>query len=304
MSREPVYDAGSKWLLEKQGRSLALLGGFRDVVSFEALAPEMAHTRQTPDGLLKLRRRGKKEPTLLLVEFCTHPESRVPRQIADDIMLVLQSRGVLPEVLALVLCPRGKTEVPSGYTVASESGVAKASFEWEVRNLWEMDAERMLAEGGVGVVPWAVLMKFDGPPEPFLRRCRERIDNEGAGQVQDLLAVAHSFTRLRYDAPELLELFGGRRAMIEFPWVKEYGQEQMCAGRREDIEAVVRLRFSALPDDARARLAGVAELDRLTALHEFAVLCRDKGAFVARLVEETTTPPRPASSRRKPKAKE
>ena len=34
---EPVYDVSSKWLLEHQGRAIALLGGLRDVISCQAL---------------------------------------------------------------------------------------------------------------------------------------------------------------------------------------------------------------------------------------------------------------------------
>src|SRR5262245_7656162 len=111
MSGKP-YDGGSKWLVEHQGKGLAILGGLGEVISCKALQPEVVNPRQLPDGLLEVRQRGRKEPLLLLVEFLTYPDSSGPAQLADDIMLVVQARKFLPEVLALVLCPRGKLTVP------------------------------------------------------------------------------------------------------------------------------------------------------------------------------------------------
>lgn len=51
----------------------------------------------------------------------------------------------------------------------------------------------MLATSDVSVVPWVTLMAHDGPPEPLLRRCRERIDREGGDQRDNLLAVTQMF---------------------------------------------------------------------------------------------------------------
>ena len=40
-------------------------------------------------------------------------EKRVVQQVQDDIMLVRQARGTLPEALVLCLCPRGRYRVES-----------------------------------------------------------------------------------------------------------------------------------------------------------------------------------------------
>lgn len=135
MAREQRYDGGSKWLLEQQGPSLALLAGFDDVVKTEAMQPEMIQQRKIPDGLLKIVRRKQKKPTLLLVEFCTFPESRTPKQLADDLMLVFQTRKVPPEVLALVLSAKGQRAIPTTYRAHSEMGTAKITVEWKVQCL-------------------------------------------------------------------------------------------------------------------------------------------------------------------------
>jgi hypothetical protein len=90
--------------------------------------------------------------------------------------------------------------------------------------------------------------------------------------------------------------------MIESPLIKEIYEKGQAVGRRESIEAAIQLRFGQLPDDARARLQGVTEDDRLRELHRFAITCPTKEAFVERLVRETTPPPAPTSSRRKRKS--
>jgi hypothetical protein len=158
------YDAGSKWLLEFQGRGLAFLGGMRGVISCRALQPEVVNPRQLPDGLLEVRLRGRKEPVLLLVEFCTYPDSRAPQQLMDDVMLVIQARKVLPELLVLVLCPKGNLQIPDHHQVRSELGWTQGSFRWKVEELWKRPAEEVLAQPDVGGVPWAILMRHDGPP--------------------------------------------------------------------------------------------------------------------------------------------
>ena len=67
---------------------------------------------------------------------------------------------------------------------------------------------------------------FDGPPEPLLRTCRDRIDREApADERENLLAVTQLLARLRYNDSRLFELFGGRQAMIESPVLQELKAE-------------------------------------------------------------------------------
>src|SRR5205085_973280 len=139
---------------ERQGKALAILGGRRDVVSCKSVNAELVQSRQLPDGLLELTLTGRRDPVLLLVEFCTYPESRVPQQMHDDIQMVRQARGVLPDALALVLCRKGKLEVARRHEEVSELGFTHSGVGWKVQELWKLDAEEMLASPDVGVVPW------------------------------------------------------------------------------------------------------------------------------------------------------
>src|SRR5262249_51951623 len=148
-----------------------------------------------------------------------------------------QARGVLPDGLALVLCRKGKYKVP-------EQGTSESALGW-------LPPEEVLAAPDVGVVPLVPLMAFDGPPGPLLRRCRERIDHEAGTHRANMLAVAQTLTKLRFPQQEFLDLFGGSRAMIESPLIKEIVEKTEQQTRRTDIEDLIRGRFVPLSDDAR-----------------------------------------------------
>jgi hypothetical protein len=295
---EPIYDLSSKWLLEHHGRSVTLLGGLRGVISCKSVQSEVVQPRQLPDGLLEVRLHGRREPVLMLVEFCTYPEKRAVEQIMDGLRLVRQARGVLPDGLALVLRPKGKYAVPQEGIEESALGWSRETLCWKVVPVWTLPAEEMLASPDVGVVPLVPLMSFPGPPEPLLRRCRERIDREGGEQKANLLAVTQTLMKLRFPQVEFLDLFGGSRAMIESPLIKEIVEQTDRQRQRKVVGRVIRLRFGALSEGAQASLEGIKDEAKLDALHDFAVICPTLEAFLERLVKETTTPPAPVSSRR------
>jgi hypothetical protein len=294
---EPIYDKSSKWMVEHQGRALALLAGMNDVVSCKAVQSEVVHPRQLPDGLLEVRLRGRRDPVPLLVEFCTYPEQRAIDQMMDDLMLVKLVRGVLPEALALILCPKGGFELPEETTFASPLGWSRGWLSWKALPMWTLPAERFLACPDVGMIPLITLMHFEGPPEPMLRRCRERIDREGGQYRANLLAVTQTMMRLRFST-ELLEIFGGSQAMIESPLMKEFAEQIDRKRQRKSVEDAIRVRFGALSDSARASLEVLSDENKLDALHQFAIICPTLEAFLERLAKETTPPPAPVSSRR------
>ena len=67
-------------------------------------------------------------------------------------------------------------------------------------------------------------------------------------------------------------------------------------------EDVLLARLGKLSDDARARLQGLVDQDKVRALARFAAVCPTLEAFVERLNQETTPPATPTSSRRKRKS--
>ena len=88
--------------------------------------------------------------------------------------------------------------------------------------LWDIPAEDLLATGELGIVPWVPLSYLSTKPEPLLKECRKRIDQQAPpGQHEALLAVTQFLARLRFDARVLAEIFGGVDAMLELPFLDE-----------------------------------------------------------------------------------
>jgi hypothetical protein len=199
------YDPSSKWMVEEQGRSILWLGGERNVVSCKARQAEVVQPRKLPDGLLEATFPGSAKLRLVLVELATYPEKRVVKQIQDDIRLVRQARGVLPEAIVLCLSQRGTYRVPPRAESASALGWTTEALSWKVIELWTLPAEPLLTGPDVALALWALLAHFEGPPEVLLRRCRDRIDQDGGRQRDNLLAVATVFAQLHYDKPEWLD---------------------------------------------------------------------------------------------------
>jgi hypothetical protein len=132
----------------------------------------------------------------------------------------------------LVLRPKGRFRVSGRHEVRSRLGWSHLACGWKVVELWTLAAEELLAAGDVGLVPWVPLTHFDGPPEPLLERCRERIEQQAHPDDQaNLLAVTQVLAKLRFPQPELLNLLGGKQVMIESPLIKEllaeYGQDSI-----------------------------------------------------------------------------
>ncbi len=71
-----AYDRSSKWLIQHHGDALLRLAGLRDVTSWRALQAEVVQPAQLPDGLLAVRRRGRRREQYYVVEVATYPERR------------------------------------------------------------------------------------------------------------------------------------------------------------------------------------------------------------------------------------
>lgn len=244
-------------------------------------------------------KRGQARKRLILVEIATYPEPRVVQQAADDLMLVYQARGVLPELLTLVLRERGQYRVPSEFAARSELGWPTVHCSWKVVELWQVPAEELLAAGDVGMIPWVPLTRFEGSPRDILQRCRDRIDREASQQEhRNLIAVTQVLTKLRFPDPQLLTLFGGKQVMIDSPLIREIVTENTQQTMHEAIQLVLAGRFGAVTDALGARIKSVRRKGELDALVQFAGTCRDLAAFESRLPVER---PRTTSTRRTPR---
>ena len=101
------YDRGSKWMIDHHGDAILRIGGITDIEAWHARVPEIVQPRQMPDGLLDVRRTGDDRFYPYIVEIETYPKNETSRKLLDDAMFVCQARGVLPDMIVLVLRPRG-----------------------------------------------------------------------------------------------------------------------------------------------------------------------------------------------------
>jgi hypothetical protein len=207
----------------------------------------------------------------------TYSEERALQQALDDLALAYSVLGHLPELLMLVLRPRGSFRIGGQHAVTSKRGLSRLEAEWKVVELWTLPAEQFLTQGDVGVVPWVPLMHFDGPPEALLGRCAEKIEREAPHPKEraNLLGVSQVLAQLRFPNPDLLNLLGGQQAMIESPLL-----QRMIAQRfHEAILDVLRARFGTVPRDVTRHLREVIDEQQLRQLNLLAAQCQGLQAF-------------------------
>jgi len=111
--------------------------------------------------------------------------------VLEGLTLAYQQLHVLPELLTVVLYPRGRFRVTGDHQLTSRLQWSQLACRWKVVELWQLKAEELLAAGDVGLVPWVPLRQFQGPPAPVLEACRQRIDTQARSDERDnLLAVS------------------------------------------------------------------------------------------------------------------
>jgi predicted transposase YdaD len=278
------YDKSSKYLIQHHGNALLFLGGVANIRTWKAVQPEQVQVGQLPDGLLEVCFQRQKKPDYFLVEIATYAERRLITQMVRGTLLVYLDRRVLPEVLTVILRPRGRMRIRGEVDLHSRLDWTRSLLRWRVVELWTLPAEQLLAANQVGLIPWLPLTQFEGPPETLLRECRKRIEEQARQDEQaDLLAVTQVMTQLRYNDPGLLAIFGGKQRMIKSPLIQEVVQEAVVEQRHRDILRVLELRFGSVPPDIAQALQAVTKQKRLDALFDHAHLCPDLEAFRTKL---------------------
>lgn len=198
--------------------------------------------------------------------------------------LVYLDRGALPEVLTLVLHPKGNLRIGDEQEIQSPHDWTRWRMQWRVVELWTIPAEQLLASGDLGAIPWVPLCRIDGPPEPIIRECRARIDRDAAPEEhENLLAVTAVLTGLRYNDPRLIAVLGGRETMLELPFLQEFSQEIRAEQAHKDIMTFLRARFTSVPPELEDELRPIQDADEFDELIRWAANCPDVDAFRARL---------------------
>lgn len=280
-------DRSGKWLLTHHGDAILKLGGITGFSSWKAVQPETVAPRRLPDGLFEVRFPGEADPTLVLVEIETYPDADADRQVLDGLMLIAVDRKAVPEVVSLVLKPKGNLTVSGSAALTSPRGRTNIAGSWPVVRLWEVDAETLFAEGDVGLIPWVPLTRTTQTPDELMARCRDRIeavpdpnDREGLAAVTVILAQS-VFDR------SFLGLFGKNLMSLEAvlaEGAKALAEDLIRArALRESVLAALEARFGSVPADRVAPLSSIYDTVRLRELHRFGVTCPDLDTFVAAL---------------------
>lgn len=270
------YDITSKWLLQNQGRGVLQVGGLAGVRRCEPMPGEIVQSRRYPDGLLRAFLAGDAKPHHVLVEIATYAEKRALKQALDDLTLAYSALDHLPEMLMLVLRPKGQFRIAGKHTIRSKLGLSELDVTWRTVELWTLPAEQFLAAGDVGMIPWVPLMQFDGRPEALLELCADKIEPEASARQQaDLLVVAQVLTELRFPDPAFAAFFGGRKPMIESPLL----QRMMAERSHELIAEVLKARFNNFPRDVSKHLLEIVDEKKLKHLTRLAAKCPDLDSF-------------------------
>jgi hypothetical protein len=275
------FDIGSKWLLQNQGKAALLVGGFTGVQRIETMPGEVVQNRKYPDGLLRVYLAAERKPHYVLIEVATYSEKRALRQALDDLTLTYQTLGHLPELLMLILRPKGRFRIAGRHAVHSKLGLSQLEAAWKPVELWTLSAEQFLNQADVGVTPWVPLMEYEGAPESLLERCAEKIERQAHPKDRaDLLAVTQVLTELRFPNRDLLQFFGGKELMIESPMLQRIQAETF----HKAILAVLKARFGAVPQTVTKPLRAILDEKKLLALNVFAGQCSDMEAFREKLL--------------------
>jgi hypothetical protein len=270
------YDRSSKWLIQHHGDAILRLAGVGDVVWWRPLQAELVQPGQLPDGVLEVQCPNQPGPDLFVLEIATYPEQRLQEQLLRDSLLVYLDRRVLPEVIGLVLHPKGIFRVAESIQLESQRGWTRWQATWRIVELWTLPAQELLRTGDPGLMPWVPLTAYEGQPEPVLEQCREIIDREAlTSERLNLLAVTQVLAKLRYNDPRLLGILGGRDVMIESPLI----QEIVAETKHEAILTFLRARFGSVPEPVVSALRSIQDVHRLDELVDLAGRCPDLESF-------------------------
>ncbi len=273
-------DRSAAWMITHHGGALLRLAQLTGFQTRRAAQSKHTHPQLLPDGLLDVSFAGRPEPVPVLIEVETYADRETEEQVLRDVAAVLLERRTLPEVITVVLRPKGQFRLSGEQTVRSAQGLTELFLKWRVIELWNVLAADLLALGDVGLLPWVPLTQIDGPTEATLQMCKERIEQQGKPEERNnLLAVAQIMTELRYNDPGLLSFLGGRKMIVESPLIQELLAERDLTSAHAILVEFLKNHFDSIPEDLAAQIRTINDYEMLKKLIYEAVSCSDLAAF-------------------------
>lgn len=196
----------------------------------ENLSGEFQFVLRHSDELFRVR--GKQGPFLLLVEVQLHVDSRMPRRMRAYTALA-EEKYDLPiyPVVFYLLPPKGDTDLPAFYH--SEFMGLTTYQDFRVIPVWEMEAQRVLEEGIIGLVPFTPLMK--GSDDTVIREGVNLLRNRDVGEEAEVaLALFASFVM---DSQQVQKIVRWNMAVLrESPWYNQILQEGLHEGHLQGFQ--------------------------------------------------------------------
>ena len=287
------FDIVSKYLMQHYPDDFARFTlGRDDVEVVEGIDPEQltVKTRQT-DSLLRVQLGG--EEVLVHTEFQTTDSRPLPmaRRMVGYIGRAVEHYG-LPVVSSVIYLRPGAGRGDPGYYLQDRPG-HRILIEYQVIRLSELDGQRILESGPVGLRPFAPLMRPTGRPADWLQTCVHTVQAQPLDRATkaDCLAGMSLLSGLVYARETVAAIFFQESLMDmirESPvaqYLTQQGIEQGIeqGGRERAIEAlldVLEIRFAlGAADPLAARVRGIEDLQRLKPLHRAAIQVESLEAF-------------------------
>jgi hypothetical protein len=305
-------DRSIGFLVSKFPKALLRLAGVEGVKTCVPQMNSLSVPKRIPDGLLAVSFEKEKAPVLFLLEATTYPDADEERQVLEDVAMVLLSSKVIPEVISIVLAPKGNAQMLGSMQRSSLLGTTTLSCTWKIVEMWKIEAEALLELGEAQLLPLLPLCKSKETPEAIVAQTNERIQTQAKeGEKESLLVMAAILSNFKFPTLDLRKLFRERTTMlIENPnlreWLQELYQEAfkneiaeqlrlsalqgkrdgLLEGKREGLLRILMNRFSEAMTEEDRQQIGTLTQPQIDRLYSVAIGCSDLAAFRAALAEE------------------
>lgn len=287
------FDIVSKYLVQHYPADFARFAlGRDDVEGAEVIDPEQltVEARQT-DSLLRVRLGS--EAVLVHAEFQAADSTQPPmaRRMVGYIGRAVEQYGLPVVSIVIYLRPAAGRRDP-GYYLQDRPG-HRILVEYQVIRLSELDGQRILESGHVGLWSFVPLMRPTGRSADWLETCIRAVQAQPLDRATkaDCLAGMSLLSGLVYGRETVSAIFlkeGLMDIIRESPvaqYLTQQGIEQ--GGRERAIEAlldVLEIRFAlGAAEPLAARVRGMEDLQRLKHLHRAAIQVESLKAFQALL---------------------
>lgn len=207
----PNDDPGAKWLLGLEPlESLWYLAGLTNLVECRPLQPDTLVSRRTPDRVFEVRLAGSQHPSLLLVEVSAYPHEGLSKQMEDSILSIRLAYDQTPDALSIVQRPLVSERFSESRTDVGAMGLTSVQTSWKMIQMWEIDAEWLLATKNPTLLPWAVLARRQISLDSLLERIRGLAEQwlDAPLHREEVLTITAMFAHAEAGDEALQVLFG------------------------------------------------------------------------------------------------